>query len=151
MKTITGYSAYTVDELGVVRRGERVITATPAHGYYRVKLIGDDKKRRWHHVAVLVLEAFVGPRPTIRHEAAHVDGRRENNRLANLAWKTREENEADKKLHGSAARQGGRRERLSRHKVRRIRVAAARFSIGKLAKTFGVHRRTVARIVRGAA
>lgn len=51
-------------------------------------------------VHVMVLEAFVGPRPDGYH-AAHEDGTRDNNRLSNLAWKTPAENAADRRRHGT--------------------------------------------------
>jgi hypothetical protein len=50
-----------------------------------------------HH---LVLEAFVGPRPA-GHEAAHGDGDKTNNALANLRWATPKENAADRYRHGT--------------------------------------------------
>lgn len=52
----------------------------------------------------LVLETFCGPPPSPHHEAAHGDGDRLNNALANLRWATRIENEADKLRHGTTAR-----------------------------------------------
>jgi hypothetical protein len=45
---------------------------------------------------------FHGRPPSERHEAAHLDGRTENNRPENLAWKTPTENAADKVRHGTA-------------------------------------------------
>ena len=38
-----------------------------------------------HHI---VLETFVGPRPTSQHVAAHKDGNELDNRLVNLGWMT---------------------------------------------------------------
>lgn len=45
---------------------------------------------------------FHGEPPSKNHEAAHLDGRTENNRPENLAWKTPGENAADKVRHGTA-------------------------------------------------
>lgn len=58
-------------------------------------------KMRHCGVHVLVLLAFVGPRP-VKHAAAHLDGSRTNNELANLVWATYRENESHKKGHGRA-------------------------------------------------
>jgi hypothetical protein len=46
--------------------------------------------------------AFHGKPPSEKHEAAHLDGRADNNRPENLAWKTPTENAADKVRHGTA-------------------------------------------------
>ncbi len=49
-----------------------------------------------------VCAAFHGKPPSDRHEAAHLDGKVQNNRPENLAWKTPIENAADKVRHGTA-------------------------------------------------
>jgi len=72
-------------------------------GYHFVNLRknGETHNRRIH---ALVLEAFVGPRPTIDGERActrHLNGNPADNRLENLAWGTMKENMADKKIHGT--------------------------------------------------
>jgi hypothetical protein len=94
-----------------------------------------------------VLEAFVGPAPSRRHEAAHKDGRKENNRLDNLEWKLKEHNEADKKLHGTAPR------RFTGHRrtdhVERVLALAGEMSFTRIARETGLHRSSVSRIVRG--
>ena len=46
--------------------------------------------------------AFYGEPPSEEYQAAHLDGRTENNRPENLAWKTPTENAADKVRHGTA-------------------------------------------------
>jgi len=57
-----------------------------------------------HPVHRMVAEAFHGPRPSPAHEVRHLDGDRANNRPSNLAWGTRQENAADRDLHGTTAR-----------------------------------------------
>jgi hypothetical protein len=47
----------------------------------------------------LILETFVGPAPSNQHQAAHLNGIPDDNRLENLAWKTPKENDLDKDLH----------------------------------------------------
>jgi hypothetical protein len=54
-----------------------------------------------HGVSELVLRAFVGPRPSLTHHAAHGKGRRHDNRLENLRWATPKENDRDKDRHGT--------------------------------------------------
>lgn len=48
-----------------------------------------------------VLTAFVGPRPTPKHQAAHGNGISIDNRVENLRWATPLENSADKYVHGT--------------------------------------------------
>jgi hypothetical protein len=57
------------------------------------------KDQRYIHR--LVLEAFVGPCPD-GMECRHLDGNPGNNRLDNLAWGTRAENQADSIRHETA-------------------------------------------------
>jgi hypothetical protein len=117
-------------------------------GYRQVKLICDDGSRRWFKVHVLVLTIFVGPRPTPRHVGAHAPDRdKRNNHVENLRWALPEQNEADKKVHGTA-RGGGRRPRVVHVDDIRSRAANGE-SFTRIAKTHGLHRHSVSRIVRG--
>jgi predicted DNA-binding protein (UPF0251 family) len=87
--------------------------STTPDGYHAVDLAS----RSWT-VHVLVLEAFVGPRPP-EHEGAHLNGNPGDNRPSNLAWVTSAENKRHSLLHGTFAvgdRNGARQhpERLAR-------------------------------------
>lgn len=53
-----------------------------------------------HYVHVLVLEAFVGPRPD-GCEGCHNDGNPLNNRADNLRWDTASANQRDRLAHGT--------------------------------------------------
>lgn len=69
----------------------RIAPAIGDNGYQNVDGSG---------VHVLVLEAFVGPRPTECHVARHVMSRLpSDNRLKNLAWGTHHENRIDQRRH----------------------------------------------------
>ena len=114
-RPVVGYEGlYEVSSLGRVRSldrwvransgrrrtGVRYFTPSPSgksRKYKKVLLRNPDKQ---HLVHRLVLEAFVGPRPD-NCEARHLDGDPSNNRLDNLAWGTKAENEADKVKHGT--------------------------------------------------
>jgi hypothetical protein len=97
-----------------------------------------------------MLETFVGPRPSTRHHAAHAPDRdKTNNRLENLRWVTPEENEADKKQHGTH------RSRAYRHAKPALPAAVVRglvafgCSYAVVGKMFGAHRHSVSRVCRG--
>jgi hypothetical protein len=77
-------------------------------GYRYVGLYKDGVARK-HDVHVLVLAAFVGPRPD-GMDACHNDGDRTNPALSNLRWDTKKANQADRLRHGT----DGRGERSSR-------------------------------------
>jgi len=69
------------------------------NGYKQVQLRMNGK-RLMKLVHVLVLEAFVGPRPHGK-ESAHWNGVRDDNRISNLRWATRSENNKDRVRHGT--------------------------------------------------
>lgn len=100
-------------------------------------------------VHVLVLTAFVGPRPP-GQECLHGDGVPSNNRLTNLRWGTRLENVADSYRHNTRVR--GERHpasKLTAEMVREIRHIARSLPFAAVARQFGIHPGTVRQIARG--
>ena len=92
---------YAVSDKGSVRnkKTRRVVRSHPnGRRYRRVQLCSDSGPKNYR-VARLVLFTFVGPPPLPGMEAAHKDGRRRNNALANLYWATKEQNTADRVRH----------------------------------------------------
>lgn len=59
--------------------------------------------RKWRLIHHLVLEAFVGPRPT-GFQCCHNDGDPTNNHLENLRWDTAKNNMKDRDRHGRTRR-----------------------------------------------
>ena len=120
-------------------------------GYLRVSIYLGDQK--WKRVGVhfLVCEAFHGPRPTPEHHAAHGNGDHTDNRSVNLAWKTPEENEADKVLHGTRARgESHGTAVLTEADIPVIRAErAARVPLRVLANRYGVSMSTISNIALG--
>lgn len=116
-------------------------------GYWRVRSrIGGAVRSILCHNAVLL--AFVGPRPSPAHHGAHGNGDQLDNRLSNLSWKTKVENEADKRAHGTAPRVFSGHRRADHVPAVRALLGAGK-SFSAVARELGMHRSSVSRIARG--
>lgn len=107
---------YAISEYGVIIRTGKPKKGGPdkrdfalsnrpnGQGYLLCSVLDKSGKGRTVFVSKAVCIAWHGPPPSPQHQAAHLDGSRTNNHYSNLAWKTREENAADKKAtrHTSA-------------------------------------------------
>lgn len=88
-KDIVGKSGVTK------RRAPKVLSQYPnPKGHMKVWLVGDGGRRQHPYVHSLVLEAFVGPRPS-GHQGLHYDDIPSNNAIENLRWGTRYDNARD--------------------------------------------------------
>lgn len=103
-RTVKVATDYEVSNLGRVRshkgREPRVLRpCVNGHGYHNQTLwvAGQPVFTTAH---VLVMEAFVGPRPD-GMQVRHLDGNPANNALSNLAYGTPAENMQDKRRHGT--------------------------------------------------
>ena len=158
-RTVPGYPAYEVSVDGVVRRcqgfrcrrAHRVLVPfIRPNGYAQVILYRDGRRQRFG-VHQLVALAFLGPKPSLQHQVAHLDGQRLNNHVSNLAWLLPIENDAHKDLHGTRLRGSQiHSAKLVEAQVVLIRQALA---VGirqcALAQTYGVSDSTVSLIARG--
>ena len=136
-----------VDSLGRERRVRGRMMSLPANqgGYVHVSLCreGDRKDAVVHQ---LVLRAFVGDKPTPKHEGCHNDGKPANNRLENLRWDTMTANQHDRLKHGTDIR--GEKcgtSRFTEAQVRLMRKVRSQFTLNELAGIFnasisGVHK-----------
>ena len=117
-----------------------------ADGYPRIFLKGrgDCKVHR------LVLESFAGPCP-VGKQACHRNGVRDDNRIENLRWGTKRENENDKITHGTkllGSRTNG--AILDEAKVAEIKRCLSRGERrSSLAKRYDVSHFTISDIARG--
>jgi hypothetical protein len=105
--------------------------------------------RKTSYVHRLVLEAFVGPCPPDM-ECRHLNGIRDDARLVNLAWGTRQEQAEDKVRHGTQTfGDAHHNTKVLDVDVRRIRTLAANGVTCKvIGLTFEMHPSTVSQIVR---
>jgi hypothetical protein len=120
-------------------------TTLNAYGYLTIRY-----NRVHFMVHRLVLTAFLGP-PLKGAQSRHINGNPADNRLVNLKWGSRSENEADKIMHGRTNR-GERHYRttFSIEDVKLIRnTAGPRGIVAKLAKQYGVAHQTISGIRTG--
>lgn len=159
-KDIPGREGYQVSSVGRVRTqwtagrwrkmsGEwrAVNQVANARGYLQVSM-----SNRRYLVHCLVLEAFVGPRPSDgRWECCHADDKKNHNVLSNLSWGTSKQNKADAKRNGIS--NCGERHGLSKitdEQAMDIRRRAATGELLRLiAADFGINDNSVGRIACG--
>lgn len=161
--------AYEVSDLGRVRSLERVLTFKINHGsdpdkiavrripakvlkpnrsgpYSKVVL----SNRHTRPVHVLVLQAFVGPRPD-GLVSRHMDGNTENNRLDNLCYGTQLENYDDRRRHGTTLiGEANPNAILTAQQVREIRALAGTDTHKNIGRRYGVVESTIDKVLSGA-
>lgn len=120
----------------------------PGKNYYAVVLSCPDNPKRDHKVHLLVLLAFVGPRPA-GYEGCHNDGDRFNNQLINLRWGTHQDNVQDMLKHGRSTKgELNPQSVLTEQDVRDIREDDRTQST--IAKEFGVSQTCISKVRRHA-
>lgn len=94
----------------------------------------------------VMCELAHGPAPTPEHHAAHSCGKGHEGCVNpnHLSWKTQAENEADKKIHGTAKGGsrglGGNRSYLTPEQVAEIRAYKGKLPAEEVAKQYGLRR-----------
>lgn len=142
---------YQVSSLGRVRNiatGYILTSRVRKDGYEHLYLNVGDGTRIYRKVHQYVAVAFLGPRPSPKHQVAHLDGTRTNNDFRNLAWKTSKANHADRYDHGTAP-QGTNNgaARLTEEQVLEVRRLLSRGVTHRaIADVFGVCRATISHI-----
>lgn len=119
-------------------------------GYPRVNLrdLGNVRIAKVH---TLMAEAFLGPRPSPKHEVCHNDRLATGNLLSNIRWGTCQENHNDTVRHGmTTAGTRNTQARLTETQVQSMRNArvAEGVSYGALGVRFGVSRQQAWKICR---
>lgn len=119
-KIVVGFDTYTVSDLGRVRNIKTGKLLKPrCDRYPHVAL-----NRVERTVHILVLEAFVGPRPE-GMLGLHGDDDPLNNKLVNLRWGTHEDNQVDRKKTLIGSYYPGRPPKLGQGDYDRVRDLVA--------------------------
>jgi len=163
-KAIPGYEGvYEVSDQGRVRRigkakgaqvGRIKKLTTKANGYVVVGM-KNGSVRRVEYVHRLVMLAFAASESG-RNEVNHIDGNPQNNRLENLEWASRSENQLHAihvlKSCSPSALPGERnpQSKLTEAQVRQIRelYKTGQYSSRELADMFGVTKSPIKQIIR---
>jgi hypothetical protein len=139
IKPIPNHSEYFVDDEGNVystknRVCHKLKMWTQQNNYSYIIIY---PHREHSSVARLVLEAFVGLCPE-GMEACHNDGNPTNNRVPNLRWDTRTNNQRDRIKHGTDSRG----EKHPQHKLTELQVLKIRSCVNEtqsdVAREFGI-------------
>lgn len=124
----------------------RILRPGRNKGYLQVSLNVDGKGHN-RAVHALVAEAFIGPRP-LGLDVCHNNGKRDDNRAANLRYDTRKGNFADCVVHGTRQR-GSKSHRAKLTEADVLEIAASTATVSELASRYGVHKVTIRDIFAG--
>ena len=146
MERVANYGRWGVGGIRRYKSKVRALAPTGEGGYLAciVEVPGAKPVSIKAHIAVL--HAFVGPCPP-GMEGCHGDGHAENNRLDNLRWDTKSNNNRDKEKHGTA--QKGSKNgaaRLNEEQVSEIKRRISSETLKVLGDEFGVSLNTIWRI-----
>lgn len=176
-RLIPGFPDYEVSDQGIVRRAvahprrpndypagyvmavwttKRKVARKDGHvtdlSYLAVTLTDRERGTKKHllvHRAVAY--AFIGPQPSPKHQIAHRDGDRTNNRASNLRWATGIENQDDRIVHGTSNR--GSRHGMSKLTEADVRAIRARGAAGEracdIARDYPINSDSTAALLRG--
>ncbi len=145
---------YQISDYGRVRRIKghlcrktRVLKLVlNTNGYPSIQLWANNKYTT-NRIHTLVLATFVGPKPS-KMECRHLDGNPTNNRLNNLKWGTRSENQKDAVKHGTKFQPDNRgckngNAKLTDTQVRQIKRLLLYKTHEQISQQFKVARKTI--------
>jgi hypothetical protein len=113
--------------------------------YQTVPLTNEKHERSSHYVHRLVLETFIGPCPEGMEAHHFPDPDPQNNRLENLSWSPKAQNQGDRHIHGT----DGKGERNARAKLTDKQVSYIRRSqksLGELSRQLKVNKQTICKV-----
>ena len=126
MQPIPNHPNYYADEDGNIWRKKKngqfrkfsPSQKTADKPYLGIQLKDASGKVRSRYVHHLILETFVGERPSIIHVARHLNDKGDDNRLHNLRWGTPEDNKNDRLAN------------IATHKARKAKIISEMFTKG---------------------
>jgi hypothetical protein len=151
IKSLKRFCKSSLSKKGMRIVPELILKQSKDGKYKSVSLHTSPNGRRDCQVHVLILEAFIGPRPT-GMQCRHLDGNPSNNKLSNLKWGTPKQNAEDRIKHGTAPRgENVKISKLTDKKVMRIKKLynTGKYTKTKLAHIFNVSRPLIAMVIKG--
>lgn len=159
-KDVEGFPGYKVSSYGNVKSYRQ--SRRPGHflqprntfryngGYTSVDLC-DGKEKHEIKVHILVAKAFLGQKPTDKHQLHHIDSNKRNNHYKNLEWVTVSQNLTHAVRTGLRSRGGYCKPRLNVEQVREIRnlIKTKNHTQEGLASMFSVSRGCIRGIISG--
>lgn len=162
---VPGYEGiYEVSDMGRVKslprkemrgghlrsRSGRILRPQSSPSGHKHVILCRDAVKTMRRIHVLVMEAFVGPRPSPEIVVAHCNGVPSDNRLVNLRYATQSENLQDMREHGTLML-GGKNHKTTITaddvlEMRQLRKSGE--SLKSLASKFGVCQSTVSNVCR---
>jgi len=137
--------------ISTVKATPRIMKPIKMGEYVGLQLKRSDGHIEKAYLHRLICEAHYGPCP-VGMECRHIDGDKKNNAAANLAWGTRDENENDKKIHGTLpiGEKNG-MAKLTEEDVKKMRRhrSLTGESYARISKDFGVSTMTAYRAITG--
>jgi len=156
-KAVPGYEGlYEASDMGRVRslagyrrwprKEPRMMSPTfISDGYLKTRLVDKDGRLKNFNIARMVAMAFLGLPPSPLHEVDHINENRADDRLGNIRWLTRSENQRRRRPETYVNKL-----RLPDEDINRIKLLLA---LGAkqcvLAQRYGVHFTTISKIKNG--
>lgn len=152
MKQIPNFPGYYATEDGRIwsSKTDKWLKPFLTNQYFRIGLYKNGSKRK-HFVHRLVLETFTGKCPNSM-ETCHNNGIKTDNRIENLRWDTRKNNQRDRIKHGTNVYPEGENNvhsKLTEQDVRMIiyMYRTKEFTQTEIAELYNINRANVSLII----